>query len=89
MTTCFQNNPIKKESVLFKEVNSLPELSFSKLADLDNRLAAELDVIPIDEFERIRNEELEQFMKKFKQEEPVIQKQNGSLRVIILTCLSV
>ncbi|ULT81608.1 hypothetical protein L5515_017408 [Caenorhabditis briggsae] len=50
-----KNRPTKTESLIFRETNMLPDLTFSKLADLENQMVVELDAVSMEEYEKIRN----------------------------------
>ncbi|CAR99897.1 Protein CBG27618 [Caenorhabditis briggsae] len=44
-----KNRPTKTESLIFRETNMLPDLTFSKLADLENQMVVELDAVSMEE----------------------------------------
>ena len=49
---------MRTESLIFKEANILPDLTFSKLADLENRMVIELDALSMEEYDKIKNKSI-------------------------------
>ncbi|KAF1747532.1 hypothetical protein GCK72_023997 [Caenorhabditis remanei] len=53
-----KNKPMRTKSLIFKETNILPDLTFSKLADLENRMVIELDALSMEEYDKIKNKSI-------------------------------
>ncbi|CAI2356756.1 unnamed protein product [Caenorhabditis sp. 36 PRJEB53466] len=82
-----KNKTIRTESMIFKDVDNLPELTFSKLADLESRMAAELEAIPIEKFDETRRENIEKFRNSILQNSTVASHDHSTINVIALMCM--
>ncbi|EGT30144.1 hypothetical protein CAEBREN_05339 [Caenorhabditis brenneri] len=51
-----KNKSVKDDSLIFKETNMIPDLTFSKLADLENRMIVELDAITMEDYGKLKSE---------------------------------